>query len=139
MSIAAPVYDHGGPMILPQPGSPAVDRDRGEADAVLVVQRVGHELAGLSAAVEELQGALGPALASAAAGDPGMMRQAQGLDLVAQSLEGLSLFLAAVGRLRVGREPLDIEGVASTLKLASLGDRLAGRTPGAESGEMDLF
>lgn len=126
-------------MDRPQPGQARVNRDRGEADAVLVVQRVGHELAGLSIAVEDLQSALGPALAAAAAGDPGVLRQAQELDLVAQSLEGLSLFLAAVGRLRVGREPLDIEGVAATLKLASLGDRLAGRTTGDASGEMDLF
>jgi hypothetical protein len=115
------------------------DIDRGEADAVILVQRVGHELTGLSAAVEELQSALGPALASAAAADPDLMQQAQTLDLVAQSLQGLSIFLAAVGRLRIGREPLDIEGVAATLTLASLGERLAGRAPGSACGDFDLF
>ena len=112
---------------------------RGEADAVILVQRVGRELTGLSAAVEELQGALGAALAHAAAADPELMQQAQTLDLVAQSLQGLSHFLAAVGRLRIGHEPLDIEGVAATLTLASLGERLAGRAPGSACGDFDLF
>ncbi|MGI3901826.1 MAG: hypothetical protein ACRYGP_11340 [Janthinobacterium lividum] len=118
---------------------PPSDIDRGEADAVILVQRVGRELTGLSAAVEELQGALGPALAQAAADDPQLMQQAQTLDLVAQSLQGLSHFLAAVGRLRIGHEPLDIEGVAATLTLASLGERLAGRAPGSACGDFDLF
>lgn len=115
------------------------DIDRGEADAVILVERVGRELTGLSAAVEELQSALGPALAQAAADDPALMQQAQRLDLVAQSLQGLSHFLAAVGRLRIGHEPLDIEGVAATLTLASLGERLAGRAPGSACGDVDLF
>jgi hypothetical protein len=114
--------------------------DRSEADAAILVQRVGRELTGLSIAVDELQAALGPALAEAAGTDPTLMQQAQTLDLVAQSLQGLSTFLAAVGRLRIGREPLDIEGVAATLKLASLGERLAGRAPGgAPCGDFDLF
>ena len=59
------------------------------------------------------RGSLGPALASAAASDASLMQQAQKLDLVAQSLQGLSAFLAAVGRLRIGREPLDLDGVAA--------------------------
>ncbi len=121
------------------PRHPSSNIDRGEADAVILVQRVGRELTGLSAAVEELQSALGPALAQAAADDPQLMQQAQTLDLVAQSLQGLSHFLAAVGRLRIGHEPLDIEGVAATLTLASLGERLAGRAPGSACGDFDLF
>ena len=134
---------HHEPLASQPPRPCAVDvdppSDRGEADAALLVERVGCELTGLSSAVEELQAALGPALEAAAAHDPALMRQAQKLDLVAQSLQGLSIFLAAVGRLRIGREPLDIEGVAATLTLASLGERLAGRAPGATCGDVDLF
>ena len=52
---------------------------------------------------------------------------------------GGDVVLAAVGRLRIGREPLDIEGVAATLTLASLGERLAGRAPGSACGDFDLF
>ncbi len=129
-------------MSPPPPLGPAEEAegcDRGEADAALLVERVGRELTGLSLAVDELQVALGPALASAAAHDDSLMQQAQKLDLVAQSLQGLSVFLAAVGRLRIGREPLDLDGVAATLTLASLGARLAGRAPGPTSGDFDLF
>ncbi len=122
-----------------RPSVPEQACDRGEADAALLVERVGRELDGLSLAVDELQVTLGPALAGAAEFDPDLMQQAQKLDLVAQSLQGLSHFLAAVGRLRIGREPLDLDGVAATLKLASLGARLAGRAPGAGSGDFDLF
>lgn len=128
------------PAMSPPPPAGAADGcDRGEADAALLVERVGRELTGLSLAVDELQVALGPALASAAAHDDSLMQQAQKLDLVAQSLQGLSVFLAAVGRLRIGREPLDLDGVAATLTLASLGARLAGRAPGPTSGDVDLF
>ena len=58
---------------------------------------------------------------------------------VGRELQGLSVFLGAVGRLRIGREPLDLDGVAATLTIASLGERLAGRAPGIASGEIDLF
>lgn len=123
---------------LPPAEAPA-EPDRGESDAALLVARVGGELASLSLAVDELQAALGPTLEAAAARDPGILQQAQQLDLVAQSLQGLSVFLAAMGRRRIGREPLDIEGAAATLLLASLGARLAGRTPGQPSDDLDLF
>ena len=141
MSLSSPLRHCEPPMSLPQrrPVDPVQDLDRGEADAALLVERVGRELTGLSVAVDELQASLGEALAGAAANDPGVMQQAQKLDLVAQSLQGLSVFLAAVGRLRIGREPLDLDGVAATLTLASLGARLAGRAPGATSGDFDLF
>ena len=142
MSVRSLFHHDEPPMTLQAQNRPADDapgRHRGEAEAALLVERVGRELTGLSLAVDELQASLGPALASAAASDASLMQQAQKLDLVAQSLQGLSAFLAAVGRLRIGREPLDLDGVAATLTLASLGARLAGRAPGPTSGEFDLF
>ena len=109
---------------------------RGESDAAILVQRVGHEIASLAKAVGGLQKSLGPALAAAAVEEPGLMLEAQKLDLIEQTLHGLSTFLAAVGRCRIGSEPLDLQDYAATLSLAGLAGRLAGQD--VEEGDEDL-
>ena len=112
---------------------------RGESDAALVVQRVGNEIASLAKAVGGLQKSLGPALAAAAVEEPGLMLEAQKLDLIEQTLHGLSTFLAAVGRCRIGSEPLDLHDCAATLSLAGLAGRLAGQDIEDEDEDLELF
>ena len=112
---------------------------RGESDAALLVQRVGHEIASLAKAVGGLQTSLGPALAVAAVEEPGLMLEAQKLDLIEQTLHGLSTFLAAVGRCRIGSEPIDLHDYAATLSLAGLAGRLAGRDVEEEDEDLELF
>ena len=112
---------------------------RGETDAALLVQRVGHEIASLARAVGGLQQSLGPALAAAAIREPGLMLEAQKLDLIEQTLHGLSAFLDAVGRCRIGSEPIDLRDYAATLTLAGLAGRLAGRDVESEDEDLELF
>lgn len=112
---------------------------RGESDAALLVQRVGHEIASLARAVGGLQQSLGPALAAAAVEEPGLMLEAQKLDLIEQTLHGLSTFLAAVGRCRIGAEPIDLHDYAATLSLAGLAGRLAGQNVEGEDEDLELF
>ena len=112
---------------------------RGESDAVLLVQRVGHEVASLARAVGGLQQSLGPALAAAAVREPGLMLEAQKLDLIEQTLHGLSTFLDAVGRCRIGSEPIDLRDYAATLTLTALAGRLAGQDVESEDEDLELF
>ncbi len=112
---------------------------RGESDAATLVLRVGHEIASLATAVGGLQQSLGPALAAAAISEPGLMLEAQKLDLVEQTLNGLSTFLAAVGRCRIGSKPIDFRDYAATLSLAGLAGRLAGQHVEDEDEDLDLF
>ncbi len=110
-----------------------------ESDAATLVLRVGHEIASLATAVGGLQQSLGPALAAAAVDEPGLMLEAQKLDLVEQTLRGLSTFLADVGRCRIGSEPIDLRDYAATLTLAGLAGRLAGQHVENEDEDLDLF
>ncbi len=112
---------------------------RGAADATLLIERVSGELAGLSLAVEDMQAGLGPVIVAAATHSPGVILQAQKLDLVAQWLGGLSVFLSALQHWEIGREPLDFDGVAATLGLKSLGERLAGRVAETVVEDVELF
>ena len=112
---------------------------RGESDAALLVQRVGHEVASLARAVGGLQESLGPALAAAAVREPGLMLEAQKLDLIEQTLQGLSTFLDAVGRCRIGCEPIDLRDYAATLTLTGLAGRLAGQDIESEDEDLELF
>ena len=112
---------------------------RAESDAATLVLRVGHEIASLARAVGGLQQSLGPALAAAAMGEPSLMLEAQKLDVIEQTLHGLSTFLAAVGRCRIGSEPIDLRDYAATLSLAGLAGRLAGQDVEAEDEDLDLF
>ena len=110
-----------------------------ETDAATLVLRVGHEIASLARAVGGLQQSLGPALAAAAVGEPRLMLEAQKLDLIEQTLHGLSTFLANVGRCRIGSEPIDLGDYAATLSLAGLAGRLAGQDVEGEDEDLDLF
>ena len=112
---------------------------RSESDAALLVQRVGHEISSLARAVGGLQQSLGPALAAAAVEEPSLMLEAQKLDLIEQTLHGLSSFLTAVGRCRIGSEPIDLHGYAATLTLTGLAGRLAGQDVEGEDEDLELF
>jgi hypothetical protein len=100
--------------------------DGSAVEASLVMARIGNEISMLALAVEELQSAFSSPLTKAAAIDEAIMMRSQELDLVAQSLRSLATFLKAFEGRQIGHEPLDIEGAAESLSLASLGRRLAG-------------
>ena len=78
-------------------------------------------------------------IVAAATHDPGIILQAQKLDLVAQWLGGLSVFLSALQHREIGREPLDFDGVAATLGLKNLGERLAGCVAETVVEDFELF
>jgi hypothetical protein len=93
------------------------------------------ELAALSGRCGRLQGALAPGLAGAAA-----IEEAQGLDLVTQSLEALATYLETLARGLPADWTVDAQAAAADLPLAELARRLLGQAPeAADSGELDLF
>ena len=114
-------------------------RDRGAADAALLLRRMGEVLGELALAVDGLQVGLGPTIMAAAARDPGLAVEAQTLDLVSQTLRGLMDVLAAVGEHRLGQEPLPFDRLAASAKLKSLADRMTGSAPSAAADDLDLF
>ena len=124
------------------PGTAVADpvSDPAAADAALLIRRLGDVLGDLALVVDGLQTDLGPTIAVAAVRDAAVLLEVQKLDLVSQSLRGLTDFLAAVGQCRVGREPLHLDRLAASLKLRSLADRMAGAHPHvAASEEADWF
>lgn len=122
----------------PGPSPDALSRLAAD-DAATLVRRLSDVLDDLALAVDGLQVSLGPTIADAAVRDTALMLEAQKLDLVSQSLKGLTDFLGAVGRRRLGEEPLDLDRLAASLTLKSLADRLTGATPDVEDDEADWF
>jgi hypothetical protein len=94
------------------------------------------ELADLAGRCGRLQATLAPGLAA-----PAAIEDAQGLDLVTQSLEALAAYLETLARGLPAGWTVDAEAAAAGLPLAGLARRLLGQAPeaAADNGELDLF
>lgn len=104
----------------------------------VVLERVGAELCTLAAEVDRLQDVFGPALMQAAEEKPHMTADIQGLDSIAQTLAGLSDFVAALGR-GGPTGSVAVLPLADRLTLSALADRLRGDAGGATDDEFELF
>ena len=107
-------------------------------------ERVGSELRTLAGAVNELQSFLTPLVAEVVARDPSAITRLQDLDLLEQSLHGLSDLMSCldasttltdVGALSTGVKTLRLSGLAERLSST----KAAARDTAVASAELDLF
>ncbi len=104
-----------------------------------LLERVSGELRTMSGVVGDMQEGLGPLLGDPAALGADVYRHAQNLDLVWQTLAGLSDVLALAAGDAAGAAPLDIDGLVADLPLAELARRLRGLDSSGCGDDLDLF
>jgi hypothetical protein len=109
-----------------------------------VLGRLQDELVELACVALGLQSALGPALNAVAEQDPAILHKAQALDLMAQRLDSLSIFVAGLARNTPPSTLVDPAAAADGVFLSDLAHRLIGQglRPAAQSlpsGDMELF
>jgi hypothetical protein len=107
-----------------------------------VLNRLQGELVELACTALGLQSALGPALSAVAERDPAILHKAQALDLMAQRLDSLSIFVAGLARITPVSSRVDPSAAAEGVFLSDLAHRLANPatvTEVVESGDMELF
>ena len=107
-------------------------------------ERVGSELRTLAGAVNEMQSFLTPLVGEVVARDPSAITRLQDLDLLEQSLHGLSDLMSCldasttltdVGALSTGVKTLRLSGLAERLSST----KAAARDTAVASAELDLF
>ena len=113
-----------------------------EADAQTLsafLERVSGELRTMAGVVGDMQEGLGPLLGEPAAMGADAFRHAQNIDLVWQTLSGLSDVLALAARDAASCAPLDIDALVAGLPLAELAKRLRGLHGSEPGDDLDLF
>ena len=99
-----------------------------------VLQAAAAETSNLSRAAERLQSLASDLIRRAVDGDPALMVEAQGLDVLAQTLAALSAFLQRVGQDASPDWRLDIAPALDSVSLSDLAYRLGHKD--ADIGEM---
>jgi hypothetical protein len=109
-----------------------------------VLQAAAAETSNLSRAAERLQSLASDLIQRAVEGDPALMEEAQGLDVLAQTLAALADFLQRVGQDVPSNWRLDIAPALDGVSLSDLAYRLGHKDAGAReavapTGECELF
>jgi hypothetical protein len=112
-----------------------------ETPFISIITALGGEFSELGRFIEQLQSVLSPALLRLA-DDPGCHRNVQMLDLLAQRLNVLSIFLTALSQSVPPTLIIDAQAALDSVNLSELAWRLQGLETSytaLESGSLEIF